>query len=245
MALLSLGRFGHIDLLAVRFLRRASSGAWAPGATGGVVFCGDLAKIEITPNVETGSTLTADAGVGGRAANSWDVPDKTTGWGATFRFSNISDELLEILSLGEQIQKDVAADTKIVGTGFSASETCAAAGDDFGTIVEMWSRPVLCGSQLADGGSLAYRLIVFPYAKGFVISEAYGPGPEFFPYVFGCKLAGGTGNNLGSGPYDELADIDPAVNTSAPDQTKAWYDIWTITAPPSCTDPNTYITVPS
>lgn len=243
MTLLTHGRFGHINLEAVRISRRSSTGAPTVGANNSVVFTGDLAKFEITPTVEQATTVQADAGTAGRSANSFDVPPKVTGWTGVLRFSNMSDELLEITSTATMVQKTVASDTQIVGSAFAASQTCADPGVDTGVIIEAWSDPVLCGSQIADtDGDLLYRLIVCPYAKGFVFSEAFQPANEFFPYVLSFVLAPGTGNGLDNGPFNDLDDIAP-TNLLAPDQTFAWYDIWTETAPPSGT--GGYVTVPA
>ena len=62
MALLTHGRFGHINLEAVRISRRSSTGAPTAGTNNSVIFTGDLAKFEITPTVEQATTVQADAG---------------------------------------------------------------------------------------------------------------------------------------------------------------------------------------
>lgn len=244
MTTLTYGRFGHINLEAIRISRRESTGAPSVGVENSVVFTGDLAKLEITPTVEQATTVQADAGTAGRSANSYDVPPKITGWTGVMRFSNWSDELGEITGVSTLITKPASGSNhQIVGSGYAASQTCATPGVDNGVIVEAWTDPVLCGSQIADAdGDLLYRLIVMPYAKGFVFSEAFQPANEFFPYVLSFVLAPGTGNGLDNGPFNDLDDISP-VNTDAPDQTLAWYDIWTETTPPSGT--GGYVTVPA
>lgn len=243
MTTLTYGRFAHLNLEAVRISARAANGAPVVGAEKSLVFTGDVAKLEITPNVDQATTLQADGGTAGRSANSYDVPPKVTGWAGVLRFSNVSDELYDMLSVATLITKPSGGNDQIVGSGFAASETCASAGVDTGVIIEAWTDPILCGSQLSDtDGDLLYRLIVAPYAKGFVLSEAVQPGNEFFPYVFSFVLAPGTGNNLDNGPFNDLDDIAP-TNPDAPDQTFAWYDIYTTTAPPSGT--GGYVTVPA
>lgn len=236
------GRFAEIDLLAIRISRRAANGAPVVGTDSALVFACDAARLEITPNVEQGTNVQAESGCSGRSANSWTVPDKILGWNGVLRMSNVSDELLEILSIGDQVRKAVTADETIVGTVFYESDACSVAATDNGVIFEAWSRPVLCGSQRTISTALAWRHLVAPFAKGFVIAEAYQPGPEFFPYVFNFKLSAGTGN-LGDGPFNDLDDLDPATNLTAPAVTYAWASFWDTATPPTATDPNTYIAV--
>lgn len=234
----SYGKYSGIDALALRVSRLDSVGQIVRSSpSGAFVLCCE-GKASHTPVVETGQALQKTGYCAGQSCNSWETPDRITGFTGELTLCNLSDELTELIGASEGITASVAnggaAAAQLIGSAYYESGSCSTAGASDGVVLELWFRPVLCKSQVSDlDGVVLYRKRIYPWAYNFVKTAADEVGDQFADYVYSFKLKPPAAG-FGSGPFNEDHLINPAVNALAPAQTWSFIEYWTPTAPPTC-----------
>lgn len=235
----SYGKYSGIDALAMRVTRLDTVGSIVRDSdTGAFVLCCE-GKASHTATIETGTAIQKTGFCAGQSCNAWDTPDRITGYTGELTVCNVSDELLELMSVAEGVSASVASGgdptaAQLVGSAFYESGSCQSASDQTGVCLELWFRPVLCKVQVSDeDGVTLYRKRIYPWAYNFVKTAADEVGDAFADYVYSFKLKP-PGPGFASGPFNEDDVLDPDVNNLAPDQTWSFVEYWTATAPPTC-----------
>lgn len=236
----SYGKFSGIDALAMRVSRLDTTGSIVRDSpTGAFVLCCE-GKASHTATIETGQALQKTGFCAGQSCNSWDTPDRITGYTGELTVCNVADELLELISVAEGVSASVSNGggpaAQLIGSAFYESGSCQSASDQTGVCLELWFRPVLCKVQVSDeDGVTLYRKRIYPWAYNFVKTAADEVGDAFADYVYSFKLKP-PGPGFASGPFNEDGNIDPDVNGLAPAQMWSFIEYWTPTAPPECED---------
>ncbi len=234
----SYGKFSGIDALAMRVSRLNSVGQIVRDSpTGAFVLCCE-GKASHTPVVETGQALQKTGFCAGQSCNSWETPDRITGFTGELTVCNVSDELTELLGATEGISASVSNGggpaAQLVGSAFYESGSCSTAAASDGVVLELWFRPVLCKSQVSDeDGVVLYRKRIYAWAYNFVKTAADEIGDQFSDYVYSFKIKPPAAG-FDSGPFNEDDMINPDVNGLAPAQTWSFVEYWTPTGPPEC-----------
>lgn len=246
----SYGKYSGIDALALRISRLDSDGnIIQPSATGAYLFCCE-GKVSITAVIQTGTAIEKTGFCAGQSCNSWETPDRITGYTGELTLCNISDEVSELLGASEGLSASVAnggpAAAQLVGSLLYESGSCTSAADASGVVLETWSRPVLCKRQVTDAdGVTLYRKRVIPWAYNFTITAAQATGDAFSDYVFSFKLKP-PGANFASGPFNDNGMLNPLSNGLAPEQLWTAAEYWTASGPPTCAAGTAnYLAVPS
>lgn len=234
----SYGKYSGIDAIALRVSRLTSVGQIVRDSpTGAFLLCCE-GKASHTATVETGQALSKTGFCAGASCNSWETKDRVTGYTGELTVCNVSDELTEIIGASEGIMASVAnggaAAEQIIGSAYYETGSCSLAQDADGVVIEMWFRPVLCKSQIADeDGVVLWRKRIYPWAYNFVKTAADEVGDQFSDYVYSFKIKP-PAPGFGSGPFNEDDFINPDVNDLAPVQAWSFVEYWTPTGPPEC-----------
>ena len=246
----SYGKYSGIDALALRISRLNSDGhIIQPSTTGAYLFCCE-GKVSITAEVTTGAVVEKTGFCAGQSCNSWETPDRITGYKGELTLCNISDEVAELLGAAHALSASVAnggsAAAQLVGSLLYENGACTTTTVAPGVVIETWSRPVLCKRQVTDAaGVTLYRKKVLPWAYNFTITAAQVTGDAFSDYVFSFKLKP-PGANFASGPFNDNDFLNPVTNTLAPAQLWTAAEYWTSEAPPTCaTGVANYVGVPA
>lgn len=236
------GKYSNLDSLVVRISRLNAAGMYVPlDADGALIFCCE-AKVGIQPTIETGTTLNKTGYCVGQACNSWDTPDRISGYEGQFTVCNLADEFNEMVGLSAALSVDIGEgeDPEVIVGGSLFYETGSCPSPDTNTIqqgvtVEVWTRPVLCKKQTTDAeGVLMWRKTVIPWAYNFTQTDMREIGGDAFPdYVFSFKMR--PPNPLwGDGPFNDNDLLDPTSNDLAPALDWTYAEYWTTQAPPAC-----------
>jgi hypothetical protein len=237
----SYGKFSHLDAIALRISRLDSAGTPVYGSVSGAYLLCCEGRMTTTPTTEDGQLITKGGYCAGKTCNSWETPDRISGYDGELTICNVADEILELIGVGVALSASVAiggaAAAAVVGTLYYETGGCADVTVANGVTLEMWSRPILCKSQVYGGNpltTLAWRKKVIPWAYNFVPTAAQDPTGDAFPdYIFQFKLRP-PGAAWADGAFNDNPFLQTSQNALAPAQTWTYAEYWTTVAPPTC-----------
>lgn len=249
----SYGKFAHVDAVALRISRLSAAGnPIYVSATGALVFCCE-GRIAITPQTEQGATISKGGFCAGKTCNTWDTPDRITGYTGELTLCNVMDEVQEMIGVASALSANVtnggSAADQIIGSLYYETGSCSDAVVASPVTIEMWSRPVLCKTQVADQSPSAltlWRKKVCPWAYNFVQTAAQDPTGDNFPdYVWSFKLKP-QGPLWLSGPFKDNDFLNPDENDLITDAGWTYAEYWSTVTPPTCAaGVAKYITTPA